>query len=427
MRWLSGFLIGGVLIAQSGYEKDIAAAFAQARKQKKPLWIMVSATWCGPCKVVEQKVLPDPQFQELVRRDFIPLKVYAASGAESTPGGDSLAGVYAVNAYPTFLCVEPTGEVFFRRSGVPVQAFFGGENEAVKAFAAQLEEAKKARRELPELRRRFQKGDRSVEFLRSYLAKLVELDQKAEGEKVFDAYLKAAGSIRIAWLGEPGYATNLTKLSQWGEKYRAYALSIADSLRAATDNSLYEEVYAPILEADFFRLLRRQQLSWDDLMEKANAYIREKQTQFPFVERLVYRTVQHLGIRSQNAETREKAAALALKLIALEWPLEIPDADQRESLADEYNSLAWRFYEEVEDPDKLWSAVLLTRQALAYKPQAWYIWDTLGALYYKLKRKREALEALDRAISLGREQGESDEQGLAETIKLRQAAAALSE
>lgn len=425
MRWLIGWLLSGIVIAQSGYERDIAAAFSQAKKQKKPLWIMVSATWCAPCKIVEQKVLPSQQFQEAVRRDFVPLKIYAASGAESSPGGDSLARIYNVMAFPTFLCVEPTGELFYKYSGIPSETFTGGDDEIVQAFITQLNEAKKARRELPELRRRFQKGDRSVEFLRTYLAKLVQLAQKDDIEKVFDAYLKAAGSPRIAWLGEPGYIENLVALSELGEKYLKYAFSIAESLRNATDPYMYEQIYMPILQRDFFRRSGRS-LTWEAALEKAEAYIKEKQTLFPFVERVIYHILWRTWLGAPLPEISEKAADLALKAIALQAPLEIPDAEQREALAEEYNSLAWNFYEHIEEPDKLWTAVLLTKQALAYKPEAWYIWDTLGALYYKLKRKREALEALDKAISLGREQGESEER-LADTIKLRAEAAALND
>lgn len=416
----------GILLAQTVYEKNIDAAFAQAKKQKKPLWIMVSATWCAPCKIVEQKVLPSQQFQEAVRRDFIPLKIYAASGGESSPGADSLAKVYDVKAFPTFLCVEPTGEPFYKYTGLPSEVFGGGDDEVVQAFIAQLNEAKKARRELPELRRRFQKGDRSVEFLRTYLAKLVQLAQKDDIEKVFDAYLKAAGSVRIAWLGEPGYAKNLIALSEMGEKYLRYAFSIAESLRNATDPYMYEQIYAPILQRDFFQG-SGQALMWEVAFEKAEAYIREKQKQFPFVERMLYNMLWRMGLGAPVPEVNEKAADLALKAIALQAPSEIPDAEQREALAEEYNSLAWDFYKHVEEPGKLWTAVLLTKQALAYKPQAWYIWDTLGALYYKLKRKREALEALDKAISLGKAQGETEDGQLAETIDLREKAAQLGD
>ncbi|MCS7188549.1 MAG: thioredoxin family protein, partial [Bacteroidia bacterium] len=103
------FLIVAGAFAQSGYEKDIQKAFEKARKTKKPLWVMVSATWCGPCKVVEKVVLPNARFQAAVNKDFVPLKIYAASDEQSTPGADSLAKRYNVNAFPTFLFIEPTG------------------------------------------------------------------------------------------------------------------------------------------------------------------------------------------------------------------------------------------------------------------------------------------------------------------------------
>ncbi|MCS7297182.1 MAG: thioredoxin family protein [Bacteroidia bacterium] len=423
MRFIAAsiaLLIGSGLGAQTLYQRDISAAFAQAKKQKKPLWIMFSATWCGPCKLVETKVLPDARFQQAVLREFIPLKVYAASGEESTPGGDSLAEIYAVQGFPTFLCVEPSGEAFYRQVGLP-----SAEEGLVENFISSLESAKKARKELPEFRRRFQKGERSLEFLRSYLRQLVELEQKAEGEKVLEAYLKAAGSVRVAWLGEPGFVIYLSSIGLWSERQKEYALSIADTLRAELPPDLYEEVYEGILLADFTK--RTKGLNrWTKLIETGEQFIRAHRQRFPFVERLVMEMLWKSGLKSSNPEVRQQAASLALQAIALDWPLEMPDAEERASLAQVYNSLAWNFYEQIEDPEKLWVAVILAKQALTFEPTAWYIWDTLGALYYKLKRKGEALAALDKAIELARKEGVNEAE-YAGTIELQQKAHQLPE
>ncbi|MCX7606760.1 MAG: thioredoxin family protein, partial [Bacteroidia bacterium] len=79
----------------SPFETQISSAFARARREGKPLWIMVSSPFCTPCRLLERLVLPHPSFQAALVRDFIPLKVYANGDSTSTLAGDALADRYA--------------------------------------------------------------------------------------------------------------------------------------------------------------------------------------------------------------------------------------------------------------------------------------------------------------------------------------------
>jgi tetratricopeptide (TPR) repeat protein len=83
--------------------------------------------------------------------------------------------------------------------------------------------------------------------------------------------------------------------------------------------------------------------------------------------------------------------------------------------------MAWHIYEHLNDPVALWAAIAWTKDALSNKPDAWYIWDTLGALFYKLKRKKEAITALSKAIEIAKSQKIPEEQ-YQETQKLLQKA-----
>lgn len=394
-----------VALAQGVYEHEIGAAFAKAKKQKKPLWIMVSATWCGPCKFVEKEVFPDKRFQEALLKDFVPLHVFASSGEESTPGGDSLAKVYRVRAFPTFLCVEPNGELFFRSEGVPNGK--GPEDSPVEGMLRNLEFAKKARKDLPAFRKRYQKGDRSLEFLRSYLFLLIELALKDELKAILQDYLKVAGSVQQAWLAEPGLVWRLFTLVKADPTQSEYAFQIADTLRQHLTPSEWEALYEPISRIHFDHTLRKELPVGADaytVLEKLRAYIRRYQKTFPAVE---YIALEQLWSRwlvhPTDSVRRRLAADLAVEATFLRWPLEIPDAEQRGRIAERLNIVAWDFYKHVDSPDKLWVAVGWTKQALAYKPEAWHIWDTLGALYYKLGRKAHAIQALQKAIQLARD------------------------
>ncbi|MCS7162473.1 MAG: thioredoxin family protein [Bacteroidia bacterium] len=398
------------------YETDIPTAFAKARRAKKPLWIMVSATWCSPCKLVEQKVLTSKSFQEAVRKAFIPLKVYANSGAKSTPGADSLAQARGVEAFPTFLYLEPSGEEFYRQLGIPEIAQ-PGEEALVKAFLENLEQAQKSRIEIRALHQRFDKGERNPEFLRTYLQRVVEIHLLNRVDTVLYAYTQAAGSIKKGWVEVSNGLTLLGDLARLHPRYRTYVLGIADSLRPFLDSQAYKRLYLPLLAEEFERQLMHK-TSLAQALEEGERFIKAQAKGFPFVEEIVLSSLCDWGSKQAKADELDLWAQVAVQYVAFLWrTIASEEKAQRQRLSFVLNNLAWTFYEKLDNPFYLWVAVIWARQALTYAPEDWYIWDTLGALYYKLRRKAEAVEALSRAIELA-QKGNLEEVEYAETKKL---------
>jgi thiol-disulfide isomerase/thioredoxin len=83
---------------------DVAAAFAEARAADKPLLVDLTADWCGWCRVMEQRVFPDPAFRAYATR-FVPLRV----DVEDDGDGSELAARYDSSTLPTLLLIEPGG------------------------------------------------------------------------------------------------------------------------------------------------------------------------------------------------------------------------------------------------------------------------------------------------------------------------------
>jgi thiol-disulfide isomerase/thioredoxin len=90
------------------WEKDYEGALAKAKAEKRPLFLMLTATWCGPCKMLESRTLPSPAvFSSL--KEFVWVKAYedAALNKEFNMGG-----------YPTLVFLDASnGRVLERTTG----------------------------------------------------------------------------------------------------------------------------------------------------------------------------------------------------------------------------------------------------------------------------------------------------------------------
>jgi len=90
------------------WEKDYAGALARAKAEKRPLFLMLTATWCGPCKLLESQTLPSPAVLSGLK-EFVWVKACedAALNEEFDLGG-----------YPTLMFLDSSsGRVLERSSG----------------------------------------------------------------------------------------------------------------------------------------------------------------------------------------------------------------------------------------------------------------------------------------------------------------------
>ncbi|MFY7909888.1 MAG: thioredoxin family protein [Emticicia sp.] len=93
-------------------DRTMEEMLAQAKSQKKILFVDVYTTWCGPCKWMDENTFADARVAEKFNKTFLNYKV----------DGDSFEGVnvgiiYRVDSYPTYLFISPEGKVIHRIEG----------------------------------------------------------------------------------------------------------------------------------------------------------------------------------------------------------------------------------------------------------------------------------------------------------------------
>ncbi|WP_343604173.1 thioredoxin domain-containing protein [Fluviicola sp.] len=81
-------------------------ALEKAKQAKKPLFVDVYATWCGPCKQMAATAFIDPEVSKFYNANFVSLKL----DGEKNDGPEVMTK-YGINAYPTLLYFDASGNL----------------------------------------------------------------------------------------------------------------------------------------------------------------------------------------------------------------------------------------------------------------------------------------------------------------------------
>jgi len=87
-------------------------ALKKAQQEKKPVFLDVYATWCGPCKMLKARTFPNEEVGEFYNANFINVAVDGEKGE-----GLELARKYKVRGYPTLLYIDSEGKVIAQTAG----------------------------------------------------------------------------------------------------------------------------------------------------------------------------------------------------------------------------------------------------------------------------------------------------------------------
>jgi thiol:disulfide interchange protein len=98
------------------WRNNYAAALDEARSGEKRTLVYFTASWCGPCQSMKHTTFADKGV-EAALRDYVPVKV----DVDEHP---DLSGRYTIEAVPTFVVLDPGGNVLRSWSGATRPAEF---------------------------------------------------------------------------------------------------------------------------------------------------------------------------------------------------------------------------------------------------------------------------------------------------------------
>ena len=87
-------------------------ALELAEKEGKPIFLDVSASWCGACKKLKTKSFPDSEVASFYNANFVNVVVDGEKGE-----GIELAEKYKVKKYPNLIFIDSKGKVIAQTAG----------------------------------------------------------------------------------------------------------------------------------------------------------------------------------------------------------------------------------------------------------------------------------------------------------------------
>lgn len=113
--FLSTLLIAGEKDNEKGINFHTGSwieALELAKKENKLVFLDISASWCGPCKMLKNFTFPDEAVGKFYNANFINVALDGEKGE-----GIALAQKYGLTAYPTLLFIDGDGKLVSKTTG----------------------------------------------------------------------------------------------------------------------------------------------------------------------------------------------------------------------------------------------------------------------------------------------------------------------
>ena len=165
--------------------KEWKKVLKKAKKEKKLIFVDCYTSWCGPCKMLANKVFTQDAVADFFNATFVNAKYDMEKDAD----GVMLKEKFGVKAFPTLVFVDPSTQAVVHKmvgAGTADWLIAGGKaaNDPQNNLSAMI--------------KRYADGERGAEFLGNYLAVLSAAYMTDEQGKVATEYLGTLSDEQLA-------------------------------------------------------------------------------------------------------------------------------------------------------------------------------------------------------------------------------------
>lgn len=242
----TGMLVMVSVFAQTNFQElTLEKALEKAKGENKKVFVDCYTVWCGPCKMMAEKVLPLKEVGEYMNERFVCIKIDMEKGE-----GPGLAGKYKVTAYPTFLVLKEDGSLMQRVVGGTLDG-----KEFIQKVDAAFDENSAAN-----LEAEYVAGNRKMDFLLKYTKALItacDLDKaKAVALDIITSLEDSQKCTEPYW-----FIYEDASLSPIGSGNMAYLLKHTDQFRKGVGVEKVDKKLASLFDLQLEEMMRGRNAS----------------------------------------------------------------------------------------------------------------------------------------------------------------------
>ena len=238
---LSCIFVMTSMSAQTSFQElTLEKALEQAKVENKYVFIDCYTSWCGPCKMMAEKILPLKEVGEYMNGKFVCVKFNMEKGE-----GRAIQQKYRVSAYPTFLILDTDGSL--------LHAVVGG-TATGEEF---LEKVKIAfdDNSVGKLAAEYNRGNRNMDFLLKYIKALVKSCDLEKAQKIAQDVVVALDDVEKC--SEPYWFIYANRdLSPVGSGNMVYLLKHIEQFRKGVGRKEVDSVVADLFAVQLEDILR---------------------------------------------------------------------------------------------------------------------------------------------------------------------------
>jgi thiol-disulfide isomerase/thioredoxin len=348
---------------------------AKAKKENKYVFVDAFTTWCGPCKWMEKNVFPQAEVGTFFNKNFVNAKIDMEKGE-----GIDLAKKYNVNVYPTYLYVNGDGELVHRLVGsMESPAFISGSTNALNPETQYVT-----------LTKRFDNGEKDPEFVYKLAYAARGAYDMGKAQELAASYLKS----QTNWLDEKNVKFIGEFTSTATDPNFEFMKKNASVFEASMGKERYHaQMYNMVYQGSFQQVGFKRDAAKEQVAKcivDADAYFKKTlPEQAPKLSNSFAMSV-YRSTKDWDSYAKQ----------AISYYDKNPSSDWTE-----LNSVAWNFFENVANTAQLQKAVAWALQSVKLN-ENYANTDTVANLYYKLGDKSNAKDYANKAITLGKANGE---------------------
>lgn len=210
--FLPVYISAQVETADNGIQWIKGASWEQikqkAKEENKYIFVDCYATWCNPCKWMDENVYKNDSLVKFVEKKFISVKIQMDSTSVDNINirnwyatASLISSHYQVNSFPTYLFLSPNGEIVHRDKG----------KKELKDFFIVLNNALNPLQQFYTLSKRYESGDLDDNLIKYLIQTATSIGEKEFAGKVANQYLNSLKTSELFTKENIGLMHDFTK------------------------------------------------------------------------------------------------------------------------------------------------------------------------------------------------------------------------